>query len=172
MLRSELKLELDGALAKQAQEYDTALDKQEQATKALREELSQALDYSAQLRAAKKQLEEDVAAATAREAEASQREAALQEQLQSTREAFSRKESRVKELIKEHAKARHDATEARKEVSSLQGARRRDAAVLRRVVDMTAAAMETIGLDPEERNPHPDDDTLGDHAEFFSNLSG
>ena len=47
VLRSELKLELDGALAKQAQEYDIALDKQEQATKALREELSQALDYSA-----------------------------------------------------------------------------------------------------------------------------
>jgi len=37
---------------------------------------------------------------------------------------------------------------------------------------MTAAAMETIGLDPEQRNPHPDDDTLGDHAEFFSSLSG
>ena len=47
MLRSELKLELDGALASQAQEYNAALDKQEEATRALREELLQALDSSA-----------------------------------------------------------------------------------------------------------------------------
>ena len=54
MLRNELKLEFDGALAIRAQEYGVALAKQEEATKALREELSQALDSSAKLSAANK----------------------------------------------------------------------------------------------------------------------
>ena len=42
VLRNELKLEFDGALASRAQEYGAALARQEEATKALREELSKA----------------------------------------------------------------------------------------------------------------------------------
>ena len=78
VLRDEPKLEFDGALTSRAQEYGAVLAKQEEAMKALREELSQALDSSAKLNATNQQLGEEVAAATAREVEASQHEVALQ----------------------------------------------------------------------------------------------
>ena len=37
---------------------------------------------------------------------------------------------------------------------------------------MTAEAMQEVGLRPKERNPHPDDDEVSDHVEFFSSLAG
>ena len=94
MLRSELKLEFDGALASRAQEYSTALAKQEEATKALREELSKALDSNVKLSGANKNLGDEVAAATARETQAAQRETALREQLRPPRESSPRRRRR------------------------------------------------------------------------------
>ena len=143
VLRDELKLEFDGALASRAEEYGAALAKQEEATKVLRDELSQALDSSAKLSAANQQLEENATAAIAREA-------ALQAQLQTSQEALSRRDAKVKELIKEHAKARHDVEEAIKAHQATLWVQRRDTAALQRVVDMAAAAMEEVGLNSDE----------------------
>ena len=172
MLRSELKLELDGALASQAREHGIALDKQEAATKALREELSQALDSNAQLSVANKQLKEDVSAAAAREAEASQREVALEEKLGAAQGELSKKEEKAKELRLALVTARHEAKEARENLVATNQARHQDSLALRRSMDRVAEAMRQVGLFPENLRAHPGDDSIADFASFIVHLAG
>ena len=103
---------------------------------------------------------------------ASQRETALRGQLEAAQGELSKKEAKAKDLRMKLATAQQDAAEAKLTLGSTMRARRQDAAVLRRVVEKAAETMQQLGLFPVDRNQHPDDDQINDHAQFFSHLMG